>query len=325
MSEGKILVSLQNIIDAQKVIKDHVHKTPLIHSTNFIKNINTNLYFKTEVFQKIGSFKLRGILNKFHNLTKEEKELGVITASAGNHGQSLAFAASELGIQAVVVMPAYASKHKIKSIKAFGAEVILNDKSSSLLEKLLKVKEEQNLTLIHPFDDLDIIAGHGTIGLEILRDLTEIPDLVVVPVGGGGLISGIATSIKSKYPDVKVIGVEPLGAAVMNKSLLTNTIATLDEVNTIADGLAAPFAGKYTLAHIKEFVNDIVLVSDDEIMQALRLLLVQGKILTEPAGAAGFAALLNKKIEVNKEDNVVCVLSGGNIDTELLKTIISIQ
>jgi threonine dehydratase len=322
MSEGKIFVSLQNIIDAQKVIKDHVHKTPLIHSTKFIESIHTNLYFKPEVFQKIGSFKLRGILNKFHNLAKEEKELGVITASAGNHGQSLAFAASELGIQAVVVMPAYASKHKIKSTKVFGAEVILNDSNSTLLEKLLEVKEERDLTLIHPFDDLDIIAGHGTIGLEILQDLPEPPDLIVVPVGGGGLISGIATSVKSKYSDVRVVGVEPIGAAVMHKSLLTNTIATLDEVDTIADGLAAPFAGKHTLAHIKEFVDDIVLISDNEIKQALRLLLFQGKILTEPAGVAGFAALLNQKIEVSKEDNVVCVLSGGNIDTELLKTII---
>ena len=323
MNESIHLISLQNVIDAQKVIKDQVYHTPLVSSTVFVNRIQTNLYFKMEVFQKIGSFKLRGILNKFHNLTIEEKRLGVITASAGNHGQSLAYAASKFGVQTVVVMPIYASKHKIEATKGFGAEVILNEDGSSLLEKLMEVKEERGLTLIHPFDDPDIIAGQGTIGLEILQDLTKAPDLVIVPVGGGGLISGIATSIKLKFPKVKIIGVEPVGAAVMHKSLLTNTIATLDNVNTIADGLAAPFTGKYTLAHVKKYVDDIVLVSDDEIKQALRLLLFQDKILTEPAGAAGFAALLNQKVEFGQKDNVVCILSGGNIDKELLKSIIS--
>ncbi len=322
MRKSGLLVSLQNVIDAQKVVDGHVHHTPLIPSTKFMDLLEMNLYFKAEVFQKIGSFKIRGVLNKFQNLAEKEKKQGVITISAGNHAQSLAYVASELGVQAVVIMPSFAAKNKIEATKKYGAEVILHKTSTGIMERLNELKEERGLTLIHPFDDPYIIAGQGTIGLEILQDLTRVPDLVVVPVGGGGLISGIAASIKLKHPEVKIIGVEPIGAAAMHKSLLKNSVVSLDKIDTIADGLAAPFAGKYTLAHVKEYVDDIVLVSDEEIVQALRLLLIKGKILTEPAGAAGFAALLSHKIDVPREAGVVCVLSGGNVDTGLLKKIL---
>ncbi|UCG04739.1 MAG: threonine/serine dehydratase [Candidatus Heimdallarchaeota archaeon] len=316
------MVNLQDIYLAKKIIANHVIHTPLISSTNLDRLKDMNLHFKAEIFQRIGSFKLRGVLNKFHNLTEEEKKRGVITISAGNHAQSLAYAASQLGIQAVVIMPYYAAKNKIEATKSYGAEVIMHENSKGLMDRCHELMEERELTLVHPFDDPDIIAGQGTIGLEILEDITEVPDVVVVPVGGGGLISGIASAIKLKNPEIKVIGVEPVGANAMYQSLRKNSVVSLNKIDTIADGLAAPFTGKYTLAHVKKYVDNIVLVSDEEILEALWLLLIQEKILTEPAGAAGFAALLTKKIEVPQSAQIVCVLSGGNINTNLLKTIL---
>ena len=321
MKSNKLLISLNDIISAQEVISNYVDKTPLISSIKLGKLLDVNLYFKAEIFQKMGSFKLRGVLNKLQSLTEQEKEKGVITISAGNHAQSLAYACKNEGIHAVIIMPAYAAKNKVETTKNLGAEVILHEDSHTLLEKLQAIQKERNLTLVHPFDDLAIIAGQGTIGLEILNDFNTIPDLVVVPVGGGGLISGIAAAIKLQHPDVRIIGVEPTGAAAMYESLLKKSVVFLEEINTIADGLAAPFAGELTLTHVQEFVDDIVLVSDDEIMAAIRLLLLQGKLLCEPAGAAGFAALLSNKIKISHDMNVVCVLSGGNIDEGLLQKI----
>lgn len=314
-------VRLSDILKAQRVIADHVHRTPIISSTNLGQRIGATLYFKAEVFQKTGSFKPRGALNKLHHLTVEEKEQGVITISAGNHAQGLAYAASLMGINATVVMPQAAVKSKIKATKGYGAEVILHGKGKDLMTKCREIQQDRDLTLVHPFDDPFIIAGQGTIGLEILKDVVT-PDVVVVPVGGGGLISGIATAIKSKNPKVKVIGVEPIGAAAMAQSLKQGTVVSLNNIDTIADGLAAPFAGEYTLAHVKKYVDEIVLVSDEEIIAALRLILERCKILTEPAGAAGFAALLFEKVVVPKGAQVVCVLSGGNIDRSYLKEIL---
>ncbi|MFX0015066.1 MAG: threonine/serine dehydratase [Promethearchaeota archaeon] len=323
MPSGDLLVSLEDIINARKIIRNHVFHTPLISCINLNQLTDMNIYFKAEVFQKIGSFKLRGVLNKFNNLTEEEKNRGVITISAGNHAQSLAYAASQLGIQAVVIMPYYAAKNKIKATKSYGAEVILQEDSKGLMDQCQEVMEERGLTLVHPFDDPFIIAGQGTIGLEIFEDFDGDPEVVIVPVGGGGLISGIASAMKLKNSGIKIIGVEPEGANVMYQSLRKDTVVSLEKIETIADGLAAPFAGVYTLAHVKKYVDDIVLVSDEEILQALRLLLIQCKILTEPAGAAGFAALLTKKIQLQQGTQVICVLSGGNIDTTLLGSILS--
>ncbi len=323
MKSGDLLVNLQDIVNAKKVIADYIHRTPLISSTKLGKLINMNLYFKAEVFQKIGSFKLRGVLNKFHHLTDEEKKRGVITISAGNHAQSLAYAASRLGLTAVVVMPHYSAKNKIKATKSYGAEVIMHMSSEGLMDRCCELMDSRGLTMVHPFDDPYIIAGQGTIGLEVFEDFPGVPDVLVVPVGGGGLISGIATAVKLKNPSTKVIGVEPIGANAMYQSLQMNSVVSLSKIDTIADGLAAPFAGEYTLAHVKKYVDEIVLVSDIEIIEGLRTLLIQGKILTEPAGAAGFAALLKKKIIVPQDSQVVCILSGGNIDTSLLKTIVT--
>lgn len=317
MNSTNNLVSLDDIINAQKVIAKHIVHTPLISGLK--REIGTNLYLKAEMFQKTGSFKLRGVMYKFNSLTKEEKRKGVITISSGNHAQSLAYAASQKKIHAVVVMPSYAAQNKVKSTQEYGAEVILHTDSSTLMSRCLELMNKRNLTLIHPFDDLSIIAGQGTIGLEILQDLNIVPDIIIVPVGGGGLISGIAAAIKSKSPKTRIIGVEPIGANAMYQSLQKNEVVSLNRINTIADGLAAPFAGKYTLSHVRRFVDKIVLVSDEEILDAIRFLLIKGKIVTEPAGAAGFAALMTKKIEFSLDSTVVCVLSGGNVDQNIIR------
>ncbi len=317
------LVSFQDILNAKHVIQNSIHKTPLISSMKLDETLGTQLYLKAELFQKMGSFKLRGVLNKLQSLSNQEKSNGVVTISAGNHAQSLAYACKNEGIRAVIVMPSYSAKNKIETTRSLGAEVIVHEDSRTLLERLNTTQTRENLTLVHPFDDLSIIAGQGTIGLEIFNDLKSIPDVVIVPVGGGGLISGIAAAIKLKHPEVKVIGVEPLGAAAMYESLKKNEVISLEKINTIADGLAAPFAGQYTLAHAQKFVDKIVLVSDEEIIDALRLLLLKGKLVCEPAGAAGIAALMANKISISDNLNVVCVLSGGNIDNKLLKQVIN--
>ncbi|WP_287586514.1 threonine/serine dehydratase [Candidatus Borrarchaeum sp.] len=318
---NNLLIELNDILKAQSIINGHVHWTPLVSSATLGQQIGANLHFKAEVFQKTGSFKPRGALNKLHSLTLEEKKQGVITISAGNHAQGLAYASSLLGIKATVIMPQNAVKSKVEATKDYGAEVILHGTHKDLMPKCREVQRERDLILIHPFDDPFVIAGQGTIGLEILEDLPTV-EMVVVPIGGGALVSGIATAIKSKKPDTKIIGVEPTGAAVMTKSIQQNKVVHLDEINTVADGLAAPFAGRYTIAHVKEYVDKVVLVSDEEIIAALRLILERCKILTEPSGAASFAALLFDKIAIPKNSHVVCVLSGGNVDISMLKKIL---
>lgn len=315
------LVGLKDILEAKRVIAGYLHRTPMIRSTTLGRRIGAELYFKAEIFQKTGSFKPRGALNKLKNLTEAEKARGVITISAGNHAQGLAYAASLLGIEATVVMPQTAVKSKVEATKGYGASVILHGSVKDLMPKCLELQQERGLTFVHPFDDLLIIAGQGTVGLEILEDVPT-PDVAVVPVGGGGLISGIATVLKASNPAMKIIGVEPIGAAAMSQSLQQNTVVHLDKADTIADGLAAPFAGEYTLAHVKHYVDEVVLVSDEEIIEALQLILERCKLLPEPSGAAGFAALLYKKIAIPQGAQVVCVLSGGNIDRSRLKAIL---
>lgn len=274
------------------------------------------LLFKPELLQKTGSFKVRGVLNALHHLSPEERRRGVVTLSAGNHAQALAWGAGQYGIRAVVVMPAGAPTSKIEATRGYGGEVVLTE--GDLLETCLTIQREQDLTLVHPFDDPRIIAGQGTVGLEIVEDVPDV-DAVVVSVGGGGLISGIATAVKGVRPEARVFGVEPEGSAVMRKSLDLGEPIVLRERATIADGLNAPFAGRHTLAHIQARVDDLVLVEDAEIVQALRLILSYTKLLAEPAAAASLAGLLTGRLDVARDATVACVLSGGNVDLELLK------
>ena len=311
------MIELGDVTGAQQIIAGRVHRTPLISSTILGKRTDTHLHFKVEVFQKTGSFKPRGAINKLHHLTEKERKKGVITISAGNLAQGLAYAASLLGNSATVVMPHTTPANKINATKSYGAEVVLT--KGDLLATCLEVQKKRNLTFVHPFDDPHMVAGHGTIGLEILEDLPEV-DVIFVPVGGGGLISGIATAIKLKKPAVKIVGVEPVGASAMWQSLQQRAVVHLDRTDTVADGLAAPFVGELNLASVQKYVNELVLVSDDEIIKALCLILERCKLLTEPAGAAGFAALLFEKAKIPSGSETVCVLSGGNIDLSRLGT-----
>lgn len=309
------MIKLGDITDARQVIAGRVHRTPLMSSVTLGKRTNTRLYFKAEVFQKTGSFKPRGAINKLHHLTEEERERGVITISSGNQAQGLAYAASLFGIPATVVMPHTTPANKVNATKGYGAEVVLTEEA--LLPTCLEIQKKRNLTMVHPFDDPHVVAGQGTIGLEILDDLPEV-DAVFVPVGGGGLISGIATAIKLSQPSVKIVGVEPIGASAMWQSLQRKAVVNLDRMDTIAEALAAPFVGELNLALVQKYVDELVLVSDDEMIEAMSLLLERCKVLAEPGGAAGFAALLFKKANIPSGSEVVCVLSGGNIDLSRL-------
>ena len=309
------MIKLGDITNAQRIIAGRVHRTPLMSSMTLGGRTNAHLYFKAEVFQKTGSFKPRGAINKLHHLTEEERKRGVITISSGNHAQGVAYAASLFGISATVVMPHTTPANKVDATRGYGAEVVLTE--GDIFTTCLEIQKERNLTLVHPFDDPHVVAGQGTIGLEILDDLPEV-DAVFVPVGGGGLISGIATAIKLSKPAVKIVGVEPVGASAMWQSLQRKAVVHLDKIDTIAEGLAAPFVGELNLALVQKYVDELVLVSDDEMIEALGLILEWCKILTEPAGAAGFAALLFKKANIPSGSEVVCLLSGGNIDPSRL-------
>jgi threonine dehydratase len=316
------LVGLDEILAAQRAIAGYLHHTPLLSAHALGERVgDVELTFKVELLQKTGSFKPRGALNKLTSLSPAEKMAGVITISAGNHAQGVAYAASLLGTRATVVMPEAAVESKVAATRGYGATVVLHGTTKDLLPKCLELQQEQHLTFIHPFDDPLLIAGHGTLGLEILEDgLT--PDVAVVPVGGGGLISGVAAALKCSDPKIQVIGVEPVGASVMIPSLRQNAPAHLEKSDTIADGLAAPFVGELNLAHTRHYVDDMVLVTDEEIIEAMRLIIERCKFVVEPAGAAGYAALLAGKINLPPNAKVVSILSGGNIDRSRLKDIL---
>lgn len=315
-TEGS-LVTLDDIRAARSVVTDHVHRTPIITSSYLSAQTDLDLRFKAELFQKTGSFKPRGVLNKIHHLTNEERDKGVITISAGNHGQALAWGASQVGVAATVVMPENAVRSKVEATRQYGGEVVLTERG--LLETMEEIRAERGLMLVHPFDDPHIIAGQGTVGLEVMEDAPDV-EAVVVGVGGGGLISGIATAVKGRRPETLVYGVEPEGASAMSQSLERGEVVHLDGVDTVADGLAPPFAGEHTLAHVRARVDEVVIVKDDEILEAMRLILERCKVLAEPAAAAPLAALLTEKLQLPSGARTVCVLSGGNIDSERLKS-----
>jgi len=272
---------------------------------------------KLENLQKTGSFKPRGAINNMMRLDATQRAAGVITISAGNHAQGVAYAASLLGVSAVVVMPAAASSSKAQAARDYGAEVILHGDMPAAFEKLEQLRRERGLAFIHPFDDDATIAGQGTLGLELLEDVPDL-DTVVVGIGGGGLISGVAVAVKSVKPSARVVGVEPVGAAAMHRSLESGSPARLERTDTIADGLAAPFAGQRNFDIVKRHVDDLVLVQDAEIRGAMRLLLERCKVLAEPAGAAALAAVLAGKVTATGGGSTVVVVSGGNVSLEML-------
>jgi threonine dehydratase len=316
------MLSLADIRAARERIGDRVHHTPLLSATRLGARVGAVLYHKCESLQKTGSFKVRGALNRLALLNDAARARGVITVSAGNHAQALAWASRDADVRCTVVMPTTASRTKVDASRGYGAEVILH--GSSGLEAFTRAHElsvERSLTFVHPFDDDAIMAGQGTVGLEIL-DVVDDIDEVIVPIGGGGLIGGIAVAIKESRPSVKVYGVEPTGAAVMRKSLEADRPVRLESMKTIADGLAAPMAGDLTFPIVQRYVDDVVLVDDDEIMSAMSDLLFSAKLLAEGAGAAATAAVLAGKVPVGGR-RVVAVLSGGNVDASRVREVLS--
>lgn len=316
-----IRVTLDDVRAAQERIRPHLHRTPLIHTATLSRMTQTDLWLKAEVFQKTGSFKTRGALNAVLQLSPEQRARGVVTISAGNHGQGLAFAASMVGARCVVFMPEHAIPTKVEAIKGYGAECRFAPSMEQVFPAMEAYQREHGLTYVPPFSDPAIIAGQGTVGLEVLEDLPDV-EAVVVPVGGGGLLAGIALAVKSVKPDVRVVGVEPEGACAVKQSLETGKLVTLTHIDTIADGLAAPFAGAVSQAIIERYADDVVLVSDEEIITALRLIVERAKVVVEPSGAAAVAALLAGKAGVPQGAKTAAILSGGNVDRATLKSLL---
>lgn len=313
--------TLASIRAARERLAGRVHRTPVLSATRLGARAGATLAHKCESLQKTGSFKVRGALNKLAQLDDASRGRGVITVSAGNHAQALAWAARDAGIRCTVVMPAHASQAKVDASRGYGAEVVLHGATS--IEAFARAHElaaERALTFVHPFDDEAIIAGQGTVGLELMEQMPDVED-VIVPIGGGGLIAGIAIAVKELRPSVRVYGVEPTGAAVMRQSLDVGHPVRLESVKTIADGLAAPMAGELNYDIVRRYVDDVVTVTDDEIAAAMKDILFSAKLLAEGAGAAATAAVLAGRLPV-KGRRVIAVLSGGNIDASRVRDIL---
>ena len=315
---------LSDIQLAQKRIEPVVRFTPLIGESALSKISQANVFLKLENLQYTGSFKTRGSYNKIASLSDVQRKKGVIAASAGNHAQGVALAAEMFGIPATIVMPVNVPETKYDATKSYGANVVLfGDNFNESLEKALKLSEETNALFIHPFDDPLTIAGQGTIGLEIVRDLPDV-DVVLIPVGGGGLASGIAIAVKSLKPDVEIIGVEPEKMPSMKEALKIGEPCMVENQPTVAEGTAVAKVGRYTHKVLRDRMSRIVTVTENEINQGIRLLLLKDKILAEGAGALGAAAILSNKLDL-KGKNVVIVISGGNIDVEELLIILEAE
>ena len=317
------MVTLQDIKDARARVAGSLHRTPVFSSSALASRTGVARFaLKCENFQKTGSFKVRGVLNRLSQLSDAERARGVVTVSAGNHAQALAWGAKAAGVRCTVVMPANASRTKVEASMGYGAAVIQHGTSMDAFQMARELAESEGFTFVHPFDDDRTIAGTGTVALEILEQ-TGAPDVIVIPIGGGGLISGMAIGIKESNPATRVIGVEPTGAAVMRQSLDAGRALRMDAPSSIADGLAAPMAGERNFDAVQRYVDDVVLVSDDEIAEAMRLLLSRCKLLAEGAGAAATAALITGKIPMKGNEHVVAVLSGGNVDLDRLSQLLS--
>ena len=313
------MLSLDKVFDAQTVLKSIIRETNVVRAYGIAPQCE--LYLKPENLQITGSFKVRGSAYKIALLSEEEKARGVIACSAGNHAQGVALAATKNGIKSLICLPDSAPISKVEATKGFGADVCLVEGCyDDAYNKALELKEREGYTFVHPFDDENVIAGQGTIALELLKDLDNI-DAIVVPVGGGGLISGIAYTAKQIRPSVKVYGVQVAGAPSMYNSIRDGEIERLDSVSTIADGIAVKQPGENTYAIVKEYVDEIALVTDDEVSSAILALIEKQKMIAEGAGAAAVAAVMFDKFDL-KGKRVVAVVSGGNIDVTSLSRVI---
>lgn len=317
-------VKLSDIEDARRVLTGVITPTPLLADNKLAQEIGARAaYLKAECLQKSGSFKIRGAYNKIHRLSDEEKQRGVICASAGNHAQGVALAAQMHDIKATIVLPEFAPLTKITATKSLGAEVVMHGATfDEAIIRSRQLQAQHNYTYVHAFDDEKIIAGQGTIGLEIAENLSGAPVVVVVPIGGGGIISGIAIAIKTLLPNARVVGVQAEVAAPVNASLKAGTPVGVEMGQTIADGIAVKHPGQLTLPIIKEFVDEVVEVSEEEIARAILWCVQNNRLVVEGAGAAGLAALLAKKVKVEADETACAVLCGGNIDPNLLARVL---
>lgn len=313
------MLTLDKVYHARHVLKEVVRPTEVISAPKI--NSKANVYLKTENLQITGSFKVRGAYYKISQLTDEEKSHGVIACSAGNHAQGVALAAQKNGIKSVICLPDGAPISKVEATRSYGAEICLVEGVyDDAYNKAIQLRDENNYTFIHPFDDENVIAGQGTIGLELMDQIPDL-DAVVVPVGGGGLISGVAFALKSLNPNIKVYGVQASGAPSMVQSLAEDKIKCLDSVATIADGIKVKEPGEHTFEYCKKYVDEIVTVTDDEVSSAILALIEQHKLIAEGAGAVSVAAVMFDKVPVQGK-KVVCLVSGGNIDVTILSRVI---
>lgn len=314
-------ITLSDIQEARTKIQKSIIETPLKFSHYFSALFKKKIFFKMENLQNTGAFKVRGATNKLLSLSAKQRKRGVITASAGNHAQGVAYQARQLGLKATIVMPEPSPMVKMEATRAYGAKVVLSGETyDEAYATARKIQSRQKLVFIHAYEDPYVIAGQGTIGLEIVEQDPDV-EAVIVPIGGGGLISGVATAIKEQNPKIKVYGVQAAGAAQMADSFKQGRVVHWQTVHTMADGIAAKKTSPYTLGYIRKYVDDIVTVTDEEISSAIVQLLEKTKTLVEGAGATTLAALLSKKLRL-KQKNIVCLLSGGNIDVTTLSHVI---
>ncbi len=318
-------VTLQDIQKARETIKDIVKKTDLLESVKLSKMSGANVYYKCENLQKTGSFKVRGACNKIANLTDEEKANGVIASSAGNHAQGVALGAKMNNIDATIVMPSTAPLSKVQATKSYGAKVILEGVVyDDAYAKAVQLQKESNATFLHPFNDEYVIAGQGTIALEIFEQLNNKVDTILCPIGGGGIIAGVAVAAKALNPNVKIVGVQTANIPAMYESMKAGKVTTAFKSTSLADGISVKTVGELTFKIIKDLMDEVVLVEENEIAQGLLFLMENQKVIAEGSGAVTTAALLTGKYKPKENENVVCIISGGNIDVNMLSKIIDV-
>ena len=315
--------SFEDIVKAKELLEGTVRKTPLQHSRTFSKLAGTDVYLKQECLQLTGSFKVRGAMAKVSKLSEKQASYGVIAASAGNHAQGVAYASARKGVPCTIVMPKNASPAKVAATKSYGANVVQQGYNyDEAWEATQEIAKKEGRTIIHAFDDPDIIAGQGTVGLELLEDMPDM-DRIYLPVGGGGLAAGVAIAVKERRPDVKIIGVESKAFPAMKDSVQKGSLQSMKAGYTIADGISVKSPGKLTYEIVSKHLDDIVLVDDTAIVKTMFLLMERAKLVVEPAGAASLAYLLSNGHRAGKDEGVVSILSGGNVDMYLLGQVVA--
>jgi threonine dehydratase len=310
------MIPLSEIRAAAERISGHVHRTPLLSSRSIGEAVGASVYLKCESFQKTGSFKPRGALNKVLSLPEEDRGRGLVTVSAGNHAQAVAWAASRSGVPCAVVMPAKAPAPKVAAVRGYGARIVFHEDNATLFDRLRALEQETGYVFVHPFDDPVVLAGAGTAGLEIVEDLPD-ASVVVVPVGGGGLMAGVASAVKQRLPAARVVAVELAEGPGLGPALAAGKpIPVSRPAKTLADGLIPPFVGALPLEIARQALDAVVTVTEEEIAEAMRRLLTRAKLYVEGGGAAATAALLAGKVPLEKSDKVAVLVSGGNVDPE---------